>query len=625
MDSLYKKVYDINLLKKAWHLARSDSRTDFIQDPLMYNDFALNLGKNLYDISIALKEERYHPNPLRFIDVPKSTLSVRPGSITSIEDRIVLFAIIYLIAPKLDKKLPDTVYSYRLKKKFDKKSLFKDLEILKYPFLKKKTIQKHIEILEPWYGQWPKFIEESVYAFEEEGYKFLTVSDITAYFENINLRILRDILLKHLPHEQKLLNLLCSILEYWTWPAVHGLSIDRGIPQGNEVSSFLGNIYLLPLDETFTNFAKKKDIKYFRYMDDVKIFSKEESVAREVVFVMNNALRKLHLNIQGSKTVILKEKEIYEDLLDPRLEKVNKIIKNIQANLDYLSSEDRDAYINSLKQQYKKIKHRSKLIHGKDLRLYRRLITGFTLLKSSYMVNSLLKQLTLNPDERLIGKAVVYLKHFPKSCAKIEKSLLAFLNSSINLFPYQEARIIELLRTLKCFSKESISYAKKCLRSKQKHWYVKVQSALLLANLDLQVRTLNFLEKMYKQENNILVKRSLIKGLCQLEKEKLREFIFKLICENEKNLFTVGRMLLCIFYNKENTAIWVIDNIFKDFNEEILMENFYKIDVIKHCNNRSVQERLLKKLKAVRRAIKREHLVRKVNRTILYLSQQIQN
>lgn len=161
-DSLYRRLYDINLLRKAWHLARSDTRTDFIEDPFKYNDFAFKLKENLHSISIDLKNEQYHPKPLVNIDVPKSTLSVRPGSVISIDDRIVLFAITRLVAPTLDKKLPQTVYSFRLKEKVDNKSLFKDLEILKFPFLKGRTIRKRIDIVEPWYGQWPKFIKKQL-------------------------------------------------------------------------------------------------------------------------------------------------------------------------------------------------------------------------------------------------------------------------------------------------------------------------------------------------------------------------------------------------------------------------------------------------------------------------------
>ena len=622
-DLLYKKLYDITILKKAWHLARSDTRTDFIQDPFKHNDFAFNLDKNLQAIATALKDDRYHPNPLLCIDIPKSTLSVRPGSITSIEDRIVLFAITMLIAPKLDKKLPETVYSYRLKEKFDNNSLFKDLEILKFPFLKRKTIRQQIDIVEPWYGQWPKFIEKTIYTFEKEGYRFLTVSDISAYFENINLRILRDNLLKYLPKEQKIINLLYSLLEYWTWPTVHGLSIERGIPQGNDVSSFIGNIYLLPLDEEFKKFSKRKDIRYFRYMDDVKIFSKEEDIAREVIFLMNEVLRKLHLNIQGTKTIILEGEDVRSELVDDRLDNVNNVIKDIQNNLRSITNDKRQEYLDKLKRQYKKIKRKNKIIQNKDLRLYRRLITGFTLLDSSYMVESLLKQLPKNPDSRLLDKAVSYLKNFPRKHKKIEESLLNFLESSINLFPYQEARMIELLRYLKSISRRSINYSKRCLKLKNKHWYVKVQSALLLSCVSLQKKEIKSLKKIYENEKNVELKRALVKGLCQLQKDELDEFLRVLVFENDKKLSSIGRMLLSIRYNQKNTAINEISNMFRQFNEEVLLDGYYKIEIIKFCDKQEVRKSLLKRLKAVKRAIKREHLLNKINKTIELL--QVQN
>ncbi len=62
------------------------------------------------------------------------------------------------------------------------------------------------------------------------------------------------------------INLLMHILEYWTWRSCEGKPVSRGIPQGNEVSSFLGNVYLLSLDEEFKKFFKKNEIKYFRYV-----------------------------------------------------------------------------------------------------------------------------------------------------------------------------------------------------------------------------------------------------------------------------------------------------------------------------------------------------------------------
>ena len=67
-----------------------------------------------------------------------------------IEDKIVLFAIRCLIAPPLDKKLPKGVYSYRLKQGKKDKDVFKDHELLKFPFLKGTTIRKRLDMVEPW-------------------------------------------------------------------------------------------------------------------------------------------------------------------------------------------------------------------------------------------------------------------------------------------------------------------------------------------------------------------------------------------------------------------------------------------------------------------------------------------
>jgi hypothetical protein len=51
-------------------------------------------------------------------------------------------------------------------------------------------------------------------------------------------------------------------------------------------------------------------------MDDVKIFSKDEVTARQVIFEMNRMLRSLHLNMQGSKTNILRDVEIRDEIGD---------------------------------------------------------------------------------------------------------------------------------------------------------------------------------------------------------------------------------------------------------------------------------------------------------------------
>lgn len=618
MDNrLYKKLSSINVLKRAWHLVRNDARTDFIPDNYRYSDFGFNLEDNLKCIQEDLLGESYYPKPLLEIDVPKSSLAVRPGSVPEIEDRIVTYAIIYLIAPCLDKKLPEGVYSYRLKPEKTRDRLFHDHEILKFPFLKKRTIQIRIDIVEPWYEQWPKFIEISRHTFEEEGYRHLAISDIVSYFENISLEILRDeILLKHLPKEQKIINLLTHILEYWTWKSCEGKPVLRGIPQGNDVSSFLGNVYLLPLDEEFEKFSKKEEIKYFRYMDDVKIFSKDESIARECIFIMNNLLRKLHLNIQGEKTLILQGEDIKNEIEDKRLEDVNAVLREFNKERK-LTKPKRQEYIRILKQQYKKIRARKKAILGKDLRLFRRLITAFTLLEDSYLISRVLKEIEKNPDNRLMVSAGRYFRCFPNK-EIIRNKLINFLRSPLNKFALQEAQVLIALRYSRTYPTELLSYVKRIRRSKPKHWYIRTQAILLLNQLELSRADLKSLLIQYNSEKNIEIKKSLIKPLCQLDRNSLKTFLGESIFEKDSKITQVIKMLT-LSQEKEDKAFSEINSIFNDFREDKLMDEFYKLEIIKFSKSDRVKEALLKSLKRKKRDIRRPVLLKKINRVIQFL------
>jgi hypothetical protein len=620
MNKLYKKLLSLRLLKRAWHLARSDSRTDFIYDPYKYGDYAYNLEENLKGLLISLKQDTYHPQPVLQIDVPKSSLAVRPGSTIEIEDRIVLFAITCLIAPDLDKKLPSTVYSYRLKKGLDKDSLFREMDIIEFPFLKKQTIQKEIQVFEPWYEQWPIFMKESIYAYEKEGYNRLSVSDISAYFENINFEILRDILLQELPKEQRIINLLISILEHWVWKTHDGRSIGRGLPQGNSVSSFLANIYLLPLDRAFIKFAQKHDIKYFRYMDDVKIFSKftnNEATARQAIFGMNEALRYLHLNMQGSKTDILRDEEIREDIEDDRLTRVNECIDEFHGE-KITRAEKRD-YVKRLKTEYKKIKSRKKALKNKDLRLFRRILTGFTLLQDGALVDRILLEIERNPDFKLMSSAVKYLRVVQKKQI-IRHRLFEFLESPVNIFALQEALILLVLRYLKEYEKEIINYSKKVIKSKTAHWYIRSQAYLLLAQVPLSQTYLKTIRRAFEEETNIEVKRAMIAVLMQINEKDLKDFLNEISFDPNPKVGRIGRMLVDL-QGKYDSARNEINNILKDFNEIRLMDNLYRLETIKYHADERIRELLMKRLKAHTRRIRKPVLKKRIENILVSIRQ----
>ena len=109
-----------------------------------------------------------------------------------------------------------------------------------------------------------------------------------------------------------------------------GLQVGRGIPQGNEVSSFLGNIYLLPFDKALTEFCRKHDATWFRYVDDVDVYTRSAEAARAVVFEINEILRSLHLNLQGSKTEILTGDELVTEYENSDQELLDRVWSELE-------------------------------------------------------------------------------------------------------------------------------------------------------------------------------------------------------------------------------------------------------------------------------------------------------
>ena len=182
---LYSKLCQPETLRIAANYVFDDQKDDFVPDVFRHQDYLYNLDENLTRLARNLKHGTYRPRPLKEIDVPKAGLSVRPGSSLDIEDHIVLFAIAYILAPVLDRVVPDGVFHFRVRKKGDRphpRQLFHNEHRLLLP----RHLRKRLRIFGDWYEVWPEFIAEAQKLYVKMGFKFLIVSDISAYFENIS-------------------------------------------------------------------------------------------------------------------------------------------------------------------------------------------------------------------------------------------------------------------------------------------------------------------------------------------------------------------------------------------------------------------------------------------------------
>jgi len=618
----YDRLSDESLLHAAWHLARHDSRGDFMQDPLRFSDFAARLKENIQGISTRIENTSYRPHPLQVVDVPKSGLSVRPGTVFSIEDKIVMFGIARLIAPPFDAQmLSPAVYSYRVKKKYRSgdATMFEDEELLRFPFLKGQTIRKRIDILEPWYGAWPRYIRKVQYAFEEEGYNYLVVADIAAYFENIDLGLLREILLgdRTLVRQPRIVNFLVSLLEYWTLPSFHGRKIARGIPQGNAVCSFLGNAYLKPLDDSIGEFARGRSVKYFRYVDDVKILTRDMATAREVLFRMNETLRGLRLNIQSSKTQIKVGREVREDLFDARMDVINQTIDTIRGKR--LTMRSRKSKLRTLRMKLGalRVPRKGKLV-DRDLRVFRRLMTGFNLLEDSGMTTQVLQQMRVNPDYRLLRSAVSYLRNRSRNLAVIPKMLERMLTQREGLFDYQRASLYQIARHMRALPSRIWSEARRDANLKKLvHWYVRQQAVFFLGLPALNDRRLAYMKRLFHREAHSEVRRAYVQGLSQLPSKELVEIVTQLERAVDAKLQRLG--VYChLLMTSEVLAQQRLASLLNNLPDDMLLERYYEIDLIAHSKDAilcsDLRKRLLKQLRDVRFPVLRKRIRATLNR-----------
>ncbi len=615
-QKLWEKLTHEGNLKRGWHLAREDAKKAFIQEPYLIDAFTEDFENNILEIRNRLISGTYRPSPLIHIEIPKNSLATRPGSYISIDDSIVLHTIMFLIAQPVDTKLHDNVYSYRLKEKFadDKRSIFRETDLLDIPYLKRKTISTRLDPFDPWYLNWPEFDEKSRKSFEKQKLPFMATSDISAYFENIQIPILRDQLIQIFHDETKIVNSLVSFLEAWATKTSDGRAQWRGIPQGNSISSFLGNAFLIPVDKKFERFCQDKDAEYYRYMDDIRIFTKQEKDARQAVLELDRALKAQHLNAQSAKTKILKEqnKEISNALIDKRLDQMNLLIKDIHAlhKSQKLTQDKRKKLIKKANALVKESAARpnSQCILGirkrplndsLDLRLFKRWVHAHISLNSPGYVKKILYEIKNNPDFKMTMLVTRTFKSFPGQM-KLAEELFEFIKSDLNIFPHQEAEILEAFRFLSEIPQGIVDYCLSLAFDANRHFYVRVKALQLLTRVELSQKQYRDLLKLFNQETNQEVQVALAGNLVKF-RGKHSEILKSLVFHPNEKVKRVGKYFRSIKWN-QNTASRKINYLFdKKYDLSLrlcdCMPELYLLSYIAAPEMRSIKKTLIRKLK----------------------------
>ncbi|HFD32378.1 MAG TPA: RNA-directed DNA polymerase [Gammaproteobacteria bacterium] len=257
-------------------------KDDWFYDAVRYEDLLSN-ADNLNEIlskNLDINHGKYETGHKATYDVPKRALGLRYTLELDFYDRFLYQAICTYLIQYFDPLLSNRVFSHRYNKHGNSRYLFKH----------------RIEL-------WNTFEKTSFVALQDG--KSLLVTDLLNYFEQISIDAIEQAFIgmisdiKASGSEKNTIrsavSTLRTLLEKWCYNNRHGL------PQNRDASSFIANVVLDAVDKSMV----KKGYDYFRYVDDIRIICDNQHEAKRALNDLIFELRKLGLNINSKKTIIL--------------------------------------------------------------------------------------------------------------------------------------------------------------------------------------------------------------------------------------------------------------------------------------------------------------------------------
>src|SRR5215468_608376 len=110
--SLIDKVYRAETLKAAWQKVKANGGAAGV-DGQSVERFAARAEMYLKELSIALKNGTYRPQPVRRVEIAKGGGKFRPLGIPVVKDRIVQTALKFVLEPIFEREFLQMSYGFR--------------------------------------------------------------------------------------------------------------------------------------------------------------------------------------------------------------------------------------------------------------------------------------------------------------------------------------------------------------------------------------------------------------------------------------------------------------------------------------------------------------------------------
>jgi len=239
----------------------------------LFASYSLALEENLLDLIDDLRRGRFEPDTRTLVYQPKKSGVLRPITILSLRDLIVYQALLNRIASFFAKDQEE----FALKRSFGALFAGKSSDFF----------------YRSWRNCYSAYSKALISAYKS-GYNHLADFDLVSFYELIDHHLLRNCLKRRVKDEE-LLDLLLKCLKSWA-SGSSGAQVLHGVPQGPEPSAFLAECLLFQFDE-----LKLKEVKYFRYIDDIKMMARSEVPLRRALIRLDLESKCLGLVPQAQK------------------------------------------------------------------------------------------------------------------------------------------------------------------------------------------------------------------------------------------------------------------------------------------------------------------------------------
>ena len=454
--------------------------------------------------------EGYRPHSALIADIPKGNGAVRPGALLTLEDRVVYAAAVGAILPSINAGLRwsqgKVDFAYRLSE----------------------TLRRVQWFTNPFYS-WSAFRNASIERIEK-GATYVVLTDITGFYENIDLATLFSDL-RLLGADPDVIRLLELCLNRWC------VIPNRGIPQGLSPSDVLAKVYLNPVDRAFADI----DIDYIRYVDDMRIFCREIPASKKALMFLTQALRRRGLNLQSAKTQIVSAAharrtiEGIAPIISEVVQRYREFVEGMASINPYSSISQieenvkpDDAPVEVVQEAFRlnfivEPKHFNKT-------LFHFLLNRLGAQRDGYALGYCLDQLTANPQEtRIVLQYVERVGEFERAFTAIE----LFLNSPDCIYDYQTYQIFTWLNLATVApSPGLVAIARRITFDNARPSYLRAVCRIVLQNHGTMA-DLDRLEASYGTIHEELEKAQILVSLKGLELERRNAFYRRVVGDGE--------------------------------------------------------------------------------------------